>query len=87
MHRLSAGSCSGGPCPDITIDLERGKTGLQGYDPPPATLGSHLPATPPGESRIEMNTEVFESLLARHLTDDALARIMAMRREHAPEPA
>jgi hypothetical protein len=87
MHRLTAGSCSGGPCPDITIDAERGKTGLQGYDPPPASLSPDLPATPPGEHRIEMDTDVFERLLATHLTDDALDRILAMRRERAPEPA
>lgn len=87
MHRLTAETCSGGPCPDMTIDIERGKTGLQGYDPPAEYLSPHLPATPPGESRIEMDTPVFERLLARHLTDDALARIIAMRRELAPEPA
>ena len=82
MHRLSAKTdCSGGPCPDITVDIERGKTGWQGYDPPPATLASDLPPTPEGESRVEMDTEVFEMLLARHLSDDAIDRIMAMRRE------
>ncbi len=81
MHRLSAKTdCSGGPCPDITVDHERGKTGWQGYEPPSDSLPAALPETPQGEARIEMDTDVFEMLLARHLTDEAIGRILALRR-------
>lgn len=83
MHRLEGESCSGGPCPDLTRDAERGKTGGQGYIPPAGSLGPHLPPTPKGEVRWEMDTAVFEDLLAQYLTDDAIGRILVRRRELA----
>lgn len=83
MHTLTAGSCSDGPCPDLTHDAQRGKTGGQGYIPNPADLPEAMRNSPPGEVRWEMDDHVFEQLLASHLTDAAIERILAMRRDLA----
>jgi hypothetical protein len=80
-HRLTAHTgCANGPCPDLTEDVERGKTGGQGYVPPAGSLLGTLPPTPVGEVRWEMDTDVWEDLLAQHLSDAALDRIIAKRR-------
>ena len=80
MHHLVAHTgCPDGPCPDLTVDADRGKTGGQGYIPEQRTLARDLPATPAGEVRWEMDTPVFEHLLAQYLTDDAIERVQAMR--------
>lgn len=83
MHQLTAKNCSDGPCPDLTIDPARGKTGGQAYIPDPRYLGPDLPSTPDGEVRWEMDTVDFEALLAQHLTDAALDRIRALREARA----
>lgn len=80
MHELAAHTgCPDGPCPDLTRDQARGMTGGQGYVPLAEVLGPDLPPTPEGEVRWEMASEVFEDLLAQYLTDDAIARILALR--------
>lgn len=82
MHELAAKTdCSGGPCPDLTRDTTRGKTGGQGYIPPASSLSPDLPATPKGEVRWEMDTPEFEDLLAHYLTEDAIDRILTRRQE------
>lgn len=78
MYRLTASDCQDGPCPLIAIDEPRGMTALQGYSLP-ADSQDDLAPIPPGEKRIEMTSDLFELLLARHLTEAALNRILALR--------
>jgi hypothetical protein len=65
----------------MAIDDQRGTTAIQGYDPEDETraLDGVMGAQPPGELRIEMESSTLEWLLAQHLTDDAVERILAMR--------
>lgn len=82
MYRRTAHTqCPDGPCPVMAIDEQRQKTALQGYDPEngSASLDDAMGPQPPGEPRIEMDTATHEWLLAQHLTDDAIQRILAMR--------
>lgn len=82
MYRLTAHSgCSGGPCPLIAEDTARRKVAIQTYDLAPDADRSALDATPSGEHLGEMDVATFEYMLAQHLTDDALERIMTMREE------
>lgn len=79
MYRRTADTgCPDGPCPVISHDADRGMTALQGYDPT-ADLDPSMGPKPPGESRIEITDSVLEDLLAQHLTDEALTRIIARR--------
>lgn len=81
MYRQTADSCPDGPCPKMATDDDRGTTALQGYDPAGGarSLDVAMGAQPPGEFRIEMRSSIFESMLAEHLSDDAVDRILAMR--------
>lgn len=79
MYRRTADTgCPDGPCPVMAIDDERGKTSVQGYDPD-VDLDAAMGPLPVGEVRIEMDSATHEWLLAQHLTDDAIARILALR--------
>lgn len=82
-YRLTGSDCPDGPCPKLATDDARGMTALQGYDPEfgPASLDEAMGPQPAGEPRIEMASARFEGLLARHLTDEAIARILALRAE------
>lgn len=80
-RRTADTGCPDGPCPVMAIDDQRGTTAIQGYDPEDETraLDTVMGTQPPGELRIEMESAVLESLLAQHLTDDAVDRILALR--------
>lgn len=80
MHRMTAEpGCSGGPCPDLTEDSERGMTGGQAYIPSPADLPPELRESPPGEVRWEVPTPEWERLLAVHIDDAQWERISRLR--------
>lgn len=82
MYRMTAHSgCSGGPCPLIAEDTARGKVAIQTYDLAPDADRSALGATPNGEHLGEMDVATFEYMLAQHLSDAALKRIMSLREE------
>jgi hypothetical protein len=80
MYRQTAHSgCPDGPCPLMAEDSARQKTAIQTYDLAPEADRSELAPTPAGEHLGEVDTETFEFMLAQHLTDEALERIVAMR--------
>lgn len=81
-HQTAHSGCTDGPCPLMMVNAERRKTALQGY-PETEDMEGVVGPTPEGEARIEMDTDTFEFMLAQHLSDDAWARIGAMRREWA----
>ncbi len=78
MYRLTADSCPDGPCPRMARDELRRTVAIQGYLPQQNLDGAMRPL-PDGETRAEMLSETFVDMLAEHLTDDELARLIRRR--------
>lgn len=79
-RRTADTGCPDGPCPVMARNDSRGTVALQGYDPQ-EDLDLAMGLQPPRESRIEMQADVLVGMLADHLTDEEVDRLLELRAE------